>query len=90
MFSSILIFIVQQGSVGSTTTSRKSFPYKKGTPGRRAVVESPAPVPVPVPTKVTKSSKAASTGFKVKVPAKRTPQISMHLYQCEIVISCSF
>ncbi|XP_076172948.1 uncharacterized protein LOC143149451 isoform X2 [Ptiloglossa arizonensis] len=66
-----------RGSVGSTTTSRKSFPYKKGTPGRRAVVESPAPVPVPVPTKVTKSSKAASTGFKVKVPAKRTPQIKI-------------
>ncbi|XP_076638788.1 uncharacterized protein LOC143350607 isoform X1 [Colletes latitarsis] len=59
------------------STSRKSYAYKKSTPGRRAMGESPAPVPVPVPTKVaSKSPKAATPGFKVKVPAKRTPQIT--------------
>ncbi|XP_054015202.1 uncharacterized protein LOC128896072 isoform X1 [Hylaeus anthracinus] len=67
-----------RGSMGPSTVSpRKNVPYKKSTPGRRAVAESPASAPAPVPTKVaSKSPKAASTGFKVKVPAKRTPQIT--------------
>ncbi|XP_054015205.1 uncharacterized protein LOC128896072 isoform X4 [Hylaeus anthracinus] len=68
-----------RGSMGPSTVSpRKNVPYKKSTPGRRAVAESPASAPAPVPTKVaSKSPKAASTGFKVKVPAKRTPQIKI-------------
>lgn len=52
--------------------------YKKATPGRKIAEESAA-VPTPISTKTTiKSSKPTSTGFKVKVPAKKTPQISMH------------
>lgn len=50
--------------------------YKKATPGRKIVEESAA-VPTPISTKTTiKSSKPTSTGFKVKVPAKKTPQIT--------------
>lgn len=51
--------------------------YKKATPGRKIVEESAA-VPTPISTKTTIKSKPTSTGFKVKVPAKKTPQISMH------------
>ena len=51
--------------------------YKKVTPGRKIAEESAA-VPTSISTKTIKSSKPTSTGFKVKVPAKKTPQISMH------------
>ncbi|XP_031830466.2 uncharacterized protein LOC116426104 isoform X1 [Nomia melanderi] len=62
-----------RGSMG-TAPSRKSFAYKKSTPGRRAA-EPPPAAPVSVPTKA-KSPKTPTTGFKVKVPGKRTPQIT--------------
>ncbi|XP_033331741.2 uncharacterized protein LOC117223527 isoform X1 [Megalopta genalis] len=63
-----------RGSVGSTP-ARKSFIHKKSTPGRRAA-EPPPASPVSVPTKSVKSPKTPTTGFKVKVPGKRTPQIT--------------
>ncbi|CAK9801388.1 F-box/LRR-repeat protein 7 [Anthophora quadrimaculata] len=56
----------------AATPPRRGVGYKKGAPGRRAIEE-----PVSLPTKAAvKSPKAASTGFKVKVPAKKTPQIT--------------
>nr|XP_034183797.1 uncharacterized protein LOC117605990 isoform X2 [Osmia lignaria] len=59
---------------GSGTPGRRG--YKKSTPVRR-VLEEPSSMPVPVPTKAaTKSPKTPTTGFKVKVPAKKTPQIT--------------
>ncbi|XP_076281261.1 uncharacterized protein LOC143209475 isoform X3 [Lasioglossum baleicum] len=63
-----------RGSIG-TTPPRKSFPHKKSTPGRKAA-EPPPTTLVSVPTKPAKSPKTPSTGFKVKVPGKRTPQIT--------------
>ncbi|XP_076474475.1 uncharacterized protein LOC117158613 isoform X6 [Bombus vancouverensis nearcticus] len=60
----------------SVNTPRKSMGHKRGTPGKR-VVEEPASAPLPVATKAaTKSPKAISTGFKVKVSAKKTPHIT--------------
>ncbi|XP_012149147.1 uncharacterized protein LOC100881143 isoform X2 [Megachile rotundata] len=64
--------------------------YGSGAAARRAhkktvkrVVEEPS-MPAPVPTKAaTKSPKAAATGFKVKVPAKKTPQITEMKSQSE-------
>ena len=59
---------------GSGTPGRRG--YKKSTPVRR-VLEEPSSMPVSVPTKAaTKSPKTPTTGFKVKVPAKKTPQIT--------------
>ncbi|XP_076281260.1 uncharacterized protein LOC143209475 isoform X2 [Lasioglossum baleicum] len=66
-----------RGSIG-TTPPRKSFPHKKSTPGRKAA-EPPPTTLVSVPTKPAKSPKTPSTGFKVKVPGKRTPQIKIKL-----------
>nr|XP_033193593.1 uncharacterized protein LOC117158613 isoform X2 [Bombus vancouverensis nearcticus] len=61
----------------SVNTPRKSMGHKRGTPGKR-VVEEPASAPLPVATKAaTKSPKAISTGFKVKVSAKKTPHIKI-------------
>lgn len=55
------------------TPPRRGVGYKKGTPGRRAIIEEPAPVPTKTPAK---SPKSMSVGFKVKVPAKKTPHIT--------------
>ncbi|XP_006562936.2 uncharacterized protein LOC412607 isoform X2 [Apis mellifera] len=56
------------------TPPRRGVGYKKGTPGRRAIIEEPAPVPTKTPAK---SPKSMSVGFKVKVPAKKTPHINI-------------
>lgn len=67
---------------GGSGLSKKPVPYKKIMPSRRVVEEPPAPAPAPVtPTSastktVSKLPKVASSGFKVKVPAKKTPQIT--------------
>ncbi|XP_015438434.1 PREDICTED: uncharacterized protein LOC107193494 isoform X1 [Dufourea novaeangliae] len=63
-----------RGSVAATPP-RKSLTYKRSTPGRKAAEPSP-PAPISVPTKASKSPKAQSAGFRVKVPGKRTPQIT--------------
>ncbi|XP_076752991.1 uncharacterized protein LOC143424661 isoform X2 [Xylocopa sonorina] len=66
-----------RGSGVSSTPPRRSIGYKRGTPGRKVTEES-VPMPAPVPTKtVMKSPKVVSTGFKVKVPVKKTPHINI-------------
>ncbi|CAL7943718.1 unnamed protein product [Xylocopa violacea] len=66
-----------RGSGVSSTPPRRSIGYKRGTPGRKVTEES-VPTPAPVPTKtVMKSPKVVSTGFKVKVPVKKTQHINI-------------
>ncbi|XP_017881306.1 uncharacterized protein LOC108625648 isoform X2 [Ceratina calcarata] len=67
-----------KGTAVSTTPPRRGLGYKRGAPGRKTV-EEPTPVQSPVAPKATvvKSPKAAPTAFKVKVPAKKTPQIKI-------------
>ncbi|XP_043509426.1 uncharacterized protein LOC122528414 isoform X3 [Frieseomelitta varia] len=61
---------------GVSIPPRRGMGYKKVTPGRKIAEESAA-VPTSISTKTTiKSSKPTTTGFKVKVPAKKTPQIT--------------
>ncbi|KAK2588674.1 hypothetical protein KPH14_001573 [Odynerus spinipes] len=81
-----------RGSMGSTATPpRRSFGGKKVMSARKTVEQHvaaatpPSPVVAPTPVAVStpsakaaaKSPKTASAGFKVKVPAKKTPQIKI-------------